>query len=167
MSMLLCVGNCTCDEATIDKSGAVVFGTAKNCDPYEDMAFDNQVAVITDYNAGDEAFNYASMQDDNEGARLKYYYIRNRMLTPGGRIVYILECDPLYTYKDDIYALDCVCRRTGNDSSDSNLQDAYIRDPYRVARAYKSVDYYAAEKPILGNVGLALDQTHMIIITVG
>lgn len=162
MSMSLFLGNYTGDEATIKKTGIDWAQTAKTCVPYEGVSFNNDAAIVTDYSAGDEAYNYARVIS---GGTTKYYYIRNRIMSTGGRIIYLLDCDVLYTYQADIYKCPCVCRRAGSkEGTPNNNQDPYIYDANMQTRAYKEVDLYVTEKP---PASFNYDNASYVIVTAG
>ena len=169
MAMVLKLGNITCDESTVDKSSNVTWsnGTSRSCEPYDEVYFNDRTSLVTAYNAGDETFNYASVISNGQSSVEKFYYVRDRAMVTGGRIVFILEFDPLYTYKDDIYNLPCVCLRTDNTSEGANQIDAYIYDEKLPMRAYREVDIYAADWPELGAAAFSLDANNNVIITAG
>lgn len=162
MAMSLLLGNYTGDEATIKKKGIDWAQTEKKCVPYEGVSFNNDAALVTDYSAGDEAYNYARVI--SEGTT-KYYYIRNRIMSIGGKIIYLLDCDVLYTYQTDIYKCPCVCRRAGSlEGTPNNNQDPYIYDGQMQTRAYKEVDLYVTEKP---PASFNYDNASYVIVTAG
>lgn len=93
-------------------------------------------------------------------------------MAPGGKIIFILEIDPLYTYKDDIYELPCICMRTSDVSESSDKVDAYVYDSKLPLRAYKAVDEYAADwivgtEPGTKVADFSLDGNNNVIITAG
>lgn len=172
MSMELTLGNFKGDEASINKNkdGHITWmQTPKTCDPYDEVTFNDQLALVTAYTPGDEKYNYAKVvsHDQADFGVAKYYYVRNRIMAPGGKIIYILDIDALYTYMADIYQLPCVCLRTDSDSDDKNMIDAYVYDAQMPTRAYRSVDVYAATWHLLGTTDFSLDGDSNVIITVG
>lgn len=172
MSMMLYLGKFECDEATINKTGAVAVGEAtdsvRTCEPYDEVTFNDQLALVTKYVEGDENYNYAKVvSHTNDAGGTKYYYIRNRIMAPGGKIIFLLECDVLFTYMTQIYLLPCVCRRCSDTSSESNSVDCYVIDGAQPVRAYKSVDMYAADWPDEdGHVSFELS-SDILIVTSG
>lgn len=168
MSMLLTLGSYEGDEATINKT-VDWMSTSKTCDPYDEVTFNDQLALVTAYTAGDESYNYAKVISNGQGdfGVAKYYYVRNRIMAPGGKIIYILDIDVLNTYKTQIYALPCVCVRTDADEDSKNLVDAYIYDTKWPVRAYRAVDVYAASWNAEGIGDFSLDGNSNVIITVG
>lgn len=176
MSMMLYLGKFECDEATINKTGAVAVGEAtgsvRTCEPYDEVTFNDQLALVTKYNPGDENYNYAKVVSHTQDVGgTKYYYIRNRIMAPGGKIIFLLECDVLYTYRTQIYSLPCVCRRAGSKDEDTPnaYQDPYIFDEKMPVRTYKSVDLYLTEKPeeITASVDFNFDPYVYVIVTAG
>ena len=166
MGLLLSLGNFTCDEKTIDKP--ITWNeTSRNCVPYTEVYFDDRTALLTDYNAGDEGYNYAKVVSGTQTDKTRYYYIRDRAVVTGGKILFILEFDPLMTYKDDIYKLPCVCIRTDNAGEGANQVDAYIYDSKLPVRAYRAVDEYTTTWPVAGVGDFSLDGNNNIIITAG
>lgn len=170
MSMELTLGQFTGDEATVNKVNHIIWvQTPKTCDPYDEVTFNDQLALITAYSPGDESYNYAKVvsHDQVDSGVAKCYYIRNRIMAPGGKIIYILDIDVLYTYKSQIYTLPCVCMRTDGSADDKNLVDAYVYDTKLPVRAYRAVDVYAASWDVEGIGDFSLDGNQNVIITVG
>ena len=172
LGMQLFLGTCNEDEHTISKK-PTLSPTARVCSPYEEVTFNDELALVTSYQAGDENYNYAKVVSHSvaDAGGTKYYYIRNRIMAPGGKIIFLLECDVLYTYKDDIYTTPCVCRRTGMYET-GNMVDTYIYDANLPVRAYKSTDVMAADWIFTNVPGTkytdwSLDSTHAIIMTTG
>lgn len=176
MSMMLYLGKFECDEATINKTGAVSVGEAtgsiRTCEPYDEVTFNDQLALVTKYIPSDENYNYAKVvSHTNDAGGTKYYYIRNRIMAPGGKIIFLLECDVLFTYMADIYLLPCVCRRASSidEKTPNAYQDPYIFDEKMPVRTYKSVDLYLTEKPeaITDSVDFNFDPYVYVIVTAG
>lgn len=170
MSMTLYLGKFECDEATINKTGAVSVGEAtgsvRTCEPYDEVTFNDQLALVTKYVEGDENYNYAKVvSHTNDAGGTKYYYIRNRIMAPGGKIIFLLECDVLFTYMTQIYLLPCVCRRASSlEGTPNDNQDPYIYDANMQTRAYKEVDLYVTEKP---PASFNYDNASYVIVTAG
>lgn len=167
MSMQLTLGQFTGDEATINKGSHITWITPKTCDPYDEVTFNDQLALVTAYNEDDEKYNYAKVVSHDQLNTIKYYFIRNRIMAPGGKIIYILDIDVLYTYMTQIYTLPCVCMRTDGDADDKNLVDAYIYDMQLPVRAYRAVDVYATTWDAAGVGDFSLDGNLNVIMTVG
>lgn len=164
MGLILTLGNFTCDEKTVDKP--ISWTTIdRNCVPYREVYFNDRTSLLTDYNTGDEEYNYAKVVSNNQ--KIWYYYIRDRAVVTGGKIVFIMELDPLMTYKDDIYELPCVCLRTDNTAEGANQVDAYVYDSKLPLRAYRSVDVYTTTWPEQGVGDFSLDGSNNVIITAG
>ena len=87
----------------LDKTTGTSLGSF-NCSPFKPIS-DLTGSVVVSYTAEVEAANYAAI-----GTR--YYYVRDVILQPGGRMEVVLELDPLKTLSTEIKACDCICATT-------------------------------------------------------
>lgn len=171
LGMQLFLGTCNEDEHTISKN-PTLSQTVRVCTPYDEVTFNDELALVTSYQAGDENYNYAKVVSHSvaDAGGTKYYYIRNKIMAPGGKIIFILECDVLYTYRLQILEIPCICRRTGLYKT-QNLVDTYIYDERKVSRAYKASDVLGAgwvqDDGTSVTADFTLDHENAIIVTAG
>lgn len=128
MSMTVQFKKYTGNPKKINKTFAASY-TSKTINP-TDFYEDQQPQLILAYDATLYAnANYCVIGSD-------CYFIRNRGLDTGNRMIFFLEKDLLTTIKAELLQLDVIPYRVGNDVN------AFIHDDRDITATYKDVQNY-------------------------
>lgn len=113
--------------------------------------------IELEYNATIFAANYCMLNYGTaETPITKNYFITNRDLQTGGRMILQLRCDVLTTFRSAVLSVPVVCRRTA-----CGVQSKYIFDENAPVQTKRRVDQN--EEP----TDMCAYSNNMILITVG
>lgn len=153
MSMTVEFKKYTGNPKKIHKTFAATY-TSKTINP-TDFYEDQQPQLILAYDATLYAnANYCVIGSD-------YYFIRDRGLDTGNRMIFFLEKDLLMTIKDELMNVEVIADRS------SNLYNSYMNDPVQARQAnYETINYQFYHVGAPSPVG-AYGHGRLVLVTIG
>lgn len=120
----------------------------------DDCSMENPHLMVQVPEATVQQANYCAFTSQDLG-RNCYYYITDKIMHRSGVVEIVLEMDPLMTYKDELYNVECTVDRT----SHQEVTNAYLID--------NEYQILACENIVTKKFPIGFTDESMILLTVG
>ena len=137
---------CKNDKNKVDKQ-LQVLKTYVNC-TYKDETNIIKPTIFLTYTTDCDKVNYIYLSD-----KKRFYFVTNKKMTNGGKILFELEVDVLTSFKDEIKNMTATVTRN------ENLKNGYLED-----KNYKLLSY---ENVVCKSFPRGLTNDSLILMTVG